>query len=128
MLAYPMLSDKLATTVPSFCVIKGKELAAKRFHDAYEDAVLEPDLLMIYTDGSKSSKGTVLAWTTEECGMTEAVRAFAPLSTWSIVECEIFAIIAVLRDIRLDFNGRISICSDCVPAIMCIAQMESEGE
>jgi len=50
MLTYTMLSDKIATTVATFCVTKGKELAAKRFHDAYEDAVLKPDLLMVYTD------------------------------------------------------------------------------
>jgi len=128
MLAYPMSSDKVATTLPTFCVAKGKELAVKEFHDAYEDAVLEPDLLMIYTDRSKSDKGTAVAWTIEECGMTEGARAFATPAVWSIVECEIFAIVAALRDIRLDFDGWISIFSDCIPAIMCIAQMESEGE
>jgi len=37
-------------------------------------------------------------------------------------------IIAALRDVPLDFNGRISIFSDCILAIMCSAQMESEGE
>jgi len=100
----------------------------KRFHDAYEDAVLEQDLLMIDTDGSKSSRGTAVAWTIEECGMTECVCAFATPSTWGIVVCEIFSIIAALRDVRLDFDGWISIFSDWVPAIMCIAQMESEGE
>jgi len=77
MLAYPMLSDKIATTVPSFNVSNGKELAARKFYAAYEDAVLVPDLLMIYTDGLKSDKGTVVAGTTEECGMTEGARAFA---------------------------------------------------
>jgi len=128
MLAYPMSSDKTATTVPSFNVSKGKELAVKRFYEANEDAVLIPNLLMIYTDGSKSDKGTAVAWTTEECGMTEGARAFATPSSWSIVECEIFAIIAPLRDVRLDFDGMIILFSDCIPAIMCIAQMEAEGE
>jgi len=52
-----MLSDKVATIVPSFNVSKGKELAARLFYDAYEEAVLIPDLLMIYTDGSKSDSG-----------------------------------------------------------------------
>jgi len=54
MLAYPMLSDKVATVVSSFNVFKGKELAARLFYEAYEKAVLIPDLLMIYTDGSNS--------------------------------------------------------------------------
>jgi len=128
MLAYPMLSDKVATVVQSFNVSKGKELAARLFYEAYKDAVLVPDLLMIYTDHSKNDKGTAVAWTTEECGMTEGARAFATPSTWSIVECEILAIIAALRDVRLDFDGKIIIFSDCIPAIMCIAQMEPEGE
>jgi len=128
MMAYPMSSDKTATTVPSFNVSEDKELAARKFYDAYEDAVLVPDLLLIYTDGSKSDKGTAVAWTTEECGMTEGARAFATPSTWSIVECEIFAIVAALRDVRLDFDGMIIIFSDCIPAIMCVARMESEGE
>jgi len=128
MLAYPMLSDKVATTVPSFNVSKGKELAARLFYEAYEEAVLIPDLIMIYTDGSKSDKGTVVAWTTEECGMTKGARAFATPSSWSIVECEIFAIIAALRDVHSEFHGVVIIVSDCIPAIMCIAQMESEGE
>jgi len=128
MLAYPMLSDKVATTVPSFNVSKGKELAARLFYDAYENAVLIPDLLLICTDGSKSDKGTAVAWTTEECRMTEGARAFARPSTWSIVECEIFTIVTALGDVRLHFNGMIIIFSDCIPAIMCIAQMEPEGE
>ena len=83
---------------------------------------------MIYIDGSKSDKGTAVAWTTEECGMTEGAKAVATPSTWSIVECETFAIIAALRDIHSEFHGRVSIFSDCVPAIMCIAHMDSEGE
>jgi len=128
MLAYPMSSDKTATTVPSFNVSRGKELAARLFYEAYEEAVLIPDLLLIYTDGSKSDKGTAVAWTTEEGGMTEGARAFATPPSWSIVECEIFAIIAALRDVRSDFHGMIIIFSDCIPAIMCIAQMEPEGE
>jgi len=128
MVAYPMSSDKTATTVPSFNVSEDKELAARKFYDAYEDAVLVPDLLLIYTNGSKCDKGTAVAWTTEECGMTEGARAFATPSAWSIVECEIFAIIAALRDVRLDFDGMIIIFSDCIPAIACIAQMEPEGE
>jgi len=128
MLAYPMLSDKVATTVPSFNVLRGKELAARLFYEAYEDAVLVPDLLMIYTDGSKSHKGTAVVWMTEECGMMEGARAFATPSTWSIVEFEIFAIVAALRDVRLEFGGMIISFSDCIPAIMCIAQMEPEGE
>jgi len=128
MLAYPMLSDEMRTTVPSFNVSKGKELAARLFYEAYEDAVLIPDLLMIYSNGSKNDKGTAVAWTTEECGMTEGARAFATPSRWSIVECEIFAIIAALRDVRLAFDGMVIIFSDCIPAIMCIAQIEPEGE
>jgi len=128
MMAYPMLSEKIVTTVPSFNVSKGKELATRLFYEAYEDAVLVPDLLMIYTDGSKSDKGTAVAWTTEECGMTEGAKAFATPSIWSIVESEIFAIIAALRDVGSEFHGIIIIFSDCIPAIMCIAQMEPEGE
>jgi len=128
MLAYPMLSDKIATTVPSFNVSKGKELAAWLFYEAYEAAVLIPDLLMIYTDGSKSDKGTAVAWTTEECGMTEGAKAFATPSSWSILECEIFAIIAALRDVHSEYRGMVIIFSDCIPAITCIAQMEPEGE
>jgi len=81
MMAYPMLSDKIATTVPSLNVSKGKELAARLFYEAHENAVLVPDLLMINTDGSKSNKGTAVAWTTEECGMTEGARALATPST-----------------------------------------------
>jgi len=81
MLAYPMSSDEVATTVPTFCVTKGKELAAKQFHEAYEDTVLVPDLLMIYTDGSKSNEGTAVAWMTEECGMTVGPKGFATPST-----------------------------------------------
>jgi len=54
---------------------------------------------MIYTDGSQSAKGTVVAWTTEECGMTAGAIAFATPFTWSIVECEIFAIVMALRDV-----------------------------
>jgi len=83
---------------------------------------------MIYTDGSKSDKGTAVAWTTEECGMTEGARAFGTTSSWSIVECEMFAILAALRDVRSDFHGMVIIFSDCIPAIMCIAHMEPEGE
>jgi len=128
MLAYPMLSEEVATTVPSFNVSKGKELAKRLFYEAYEDAVLIPDLLMIYTDGSKCDRGTAVAWTTEECGMTEGAKAFATPPTWSIVECEIFAIIAALRDVHSDYHGMIIIFSDCIPAIMCIAQMVPEGE
>jgi len=60
--------------------------------------------------------------------MTEGAKAFATPSTGSIVEREIFAIVAGLRDIRSDFHGRVDIFSDCVPAIRCIAPMESEGE
>jgi len=60
--------------------------------------------------------------------MTEGARAFATPLTWRIVECKIFAIMAALRDVRLDFSTRISIFSDCIPAIMCIAQMKPEGE
>jgi len=128
MLAYAMLSDKVATTVPSFNILRGKELAAKLFYEAYEYAVLVPDLLMIYTDGSKSDKGTAVLWTTEECGMTEGARAFATPATWSSVECEIFAIVAPLRDVRLEFGGIILVFSDCIPPIMCIAQMLPDGE
>jgi len=128
MLAYRMLSDKVATVVPSFNVSKGKELAARLFHEAYEEAVLIPDLLIIFTDCSKRDKGTAVAWTTEECGMTEGARAFATASSWSIMECEIFAIMAALRDVRSEFHGTIIIFSDCIPAIMCIEQMEPEGE
>jgi len=128
MLAYPMFSDKVAATVASFNVSKGKELAKRLFYEAYEDAVLIPDLLIIYTDGSKSDKGTAVAWTTEECGMPEGARAFATPCSWSIVECEIFAIVAALRDVRSDYHRIIIIFSDCIPAIMCIAKMEPEGE
>jgi len=60
--------------------------------------------------------------------MTGGARAFATPSTWSIVECEICAIITALRDVRLDFSGRICIFPNCIPAIMSIAQMGSEGE
>jgi len=60
--------------------------------------------------------------------MTEGARAFATPSSWSIVECEIFAVVAALRDVSLDFDGMIIIFSDCIPAIMCIARMEPEGE
>jgi len=127
-LAYPMLSDKIATTVPSFNVSKGKGLAARLFYKAYEDTVLIPDLLMIYTDGLKSNKGTAVTWTTEECGMTEGARAFATPSSWSIVECEAFAIVAALRDVRSEYHSMIMVFSDCILAIMCIAQMEREGE
>jgi len=128
MLAYPMSSDKSATTVPSFNVSKGKELAARLFYEAYEEAVLIPDLIVIYTDGSKSDKGTAVAWTTEECGMSEGARAFATPSSWSIVECEIFAIIATLRNIQSEFHGMIIIFSDCISAFTCIALMEPEGK
>jgi len=123
-----MLSDKVATTIPTFSVMNGKVLAKKQFYDAYEEAVLEPDLLIIYTDGSKSNEGTAVAWTTEEYGMTEGARPFATPSTWSIVECEIFAIVAALRDIRSEFHGKVNLFSNCVPAIMYIEQMESEGK
>ena len=44
------------------------------------------------------------------------------------MECEIFAIIAAMRDVRLDYSGMIIIFSDCIPAIKCIAQMEPKGE
>jgi len=44
------------------------------------------------------------------------------------VEFEIFAIIAALRDVRLDFEGILIVFSDCIPAIMCIAQIEPEHE
>ena len=44
------------------------------------------------------------------------------------MECEIFTIIAALRDVCSDFHGRVSIFANCAPAIMCIAQIESEGE
>jgi len=118
MLAYPILSDKVATVVLSFNVSKGKELTARRFYEAYEVAVLVPDLLMSYIDGSKSDKGTAVAWTSEECGMTEGARAFATPSTWSIVKCEIFAIVTALRDLGLQFHGMIIIFSDCLPAII----------
>ena len=111
-----------------FNVSRGKDVATRLFYEAYEDAVLIPDLLLIYTDGLKGDKGTAVAWTTEESGMTEGARAFATPSTWSIVECEIFAIVAALRDVRLDFDGMVIIFSDCIPAIMCIAQMEPVGE
>ena len=67
---------------------------------------------MIYTDGLKSSNGIVVAWTTEECGMTEGARAFATPSTWSIVKCEILAIIAALRDVCSEYHGMIIIYSD----------------
>jgi len=128
MLAYPMLSDKGATTVPSFNVSRGKELAAKLFYDVYEAAVLVPDLLLSYTDGSKSDKGTAVAWTTEECGMSEGAKAFATPSSWSIVECEIFAIIAALRDVHSEYHGIVIIFSDCIPAITFIAQRELQSE
>jgi len=128
MLAYAMSSDKVTTTVPSFNVSKGKELATRLFYEAYEPAVLIPDLLLIYTAGSKSDKGTAVAWTTEECGMTEGAKAFATPSSWSIVECEIFAIIAALRDVSSEYHGMVIIFSDCIPAIICIAQMEPEDE
>jgi len=83
---------------------------------------------MVYVDGLKSNKGTAVAWTTEECVMTEGARAFATHSSWSIVACEIFAFIAALRDVRSDYHGMIIIFSDCITAIMCIGQMEPEGE
>jgi len=44
------------------------------------------------------------------------------------VECEIFGIVATLRDVRSDYHGMIIVFSDCIPAILCIAEMESEGE
>jgi len=44
------------------------------------------------------------------------------------VECEIFAVIAALRDVHSEYRGMIIIFSDCISAIMCIAQMEPEGE
>jgi len=128
MLAYPMSSDEIVTTVPTVCITKRKDLAVRQFHTAYEDAVLEQDLLMVFTDGLKSGKGMAVAWTTEEYGMTEGTSEFATPSTWSVVECEIFAIVAALRDIRSEFHGRVDIYSDCVPVIMCIAHMESTGE
>jgi len=60
--------------------------------------------------------------------MMEGAKAFATPSSWSIVECEIFAIVAVLRDVHSQYHGMLIIFSDCIPAIMCIAQMEPEGE
>jgi len=72
-----MMSGKVATTVPTFCITKGKKLAVRQFQEAYEDAFLKPDLLMIYKDGPPSEKGTAVAWMTKECGMTEGSRAFA---------------------------------------------------
>ena len=112
MLAYKMTSNETATMTATVHVTKGKDLAEKQSRAAYEDAVLEPDLLMVYTDGSKSGKRTAVAWTTEECGITEGAKVFATPSTWSIVECEIFAIVAALHDIRSEFHDKGDIFSD----------------
>jgi len=127
MLAYPMWSDKSAATVPSFNVSKGKELAARLFYEAYKVAVLVPDLLMVYTDGSQSDKGTAVPCTTEESGMTEGARAFGTPSTSTIVECETFAIIAALRDVKSEFHSRIIIFSDWIPAITCCNMCTCSG-
>ena len=55
-------------------------------------------------------------------------KVFATPSTWSIVVCEIFAIIASLRDIPSIFDGHVQIFSHSIPAILVIGNVELDGE
>ena len=126
--AYPMSSDKTMTTHPSTCIRKGKELAAAGHYTDWDNSVLDPRKLLIYTDGSKSGKGTAVSWTVCEGGLMDGSKAFATPGTWSIVECEIFAIIASLRDVPSAFDGHVQIYSDCIPAILAVGNMEPECE
>ena len=90
--------------------------------------MLDQYRILIYTDGSKNPSGTAVSWTMFEGGLTEGARVLATPAGWSIVECELFAIVASLRDIPFAFSGDVQVYSDCVPAILAIENMEPEGE
>jgi len=122
-----MWSDKMTTTIPTFTITQREEQGARQFRSEYEEIIQELDTISVFTDGSKTHKGTAVTGAMEECGMTEGGKAFATPTTGSIVEWEICAVFAALRDVDQRFHGRILVFMDCIAGIRCNVKIESEG-
>src|SRR5207302_10806318 len=107
---------------------KGKEVTAARHQLLFRELSSSSDLV-VYTDGSKSSEGAGVAWAVFVRGKVTGAGGCAVPSSWSIVECELFAVVCALRACCGTAKGRpVHLFLDCVPALILIEHMMSEGD
>src|SRR5207302_10339782 len=83
----------------------------------------------VYTDGSNSSEGAGVAWAVFVRGKVTEAGGYAVPSFRSIVVCELFALVSALRACRSSARGGpVHLFLDCVPALILIENMMSDGD
>src|SRR5207302_813883 len=128
MVAHWQTSEKVLDQRPRVMVGKGKEVMAARHRLLFKELSSSSDLV-VYTDRSKSSEGAGVAWTVFVRGQVTGAGGCAVPSSWSIVECELFAAVCALRACRSSARGRpVHLFLDCVPALILIENMMSDGD
>src|SRR5207237_2495839 len=68
-------------------------------------------------------------WVVFVRGLVTGAGGCAVPSSWSIVECELFAVVCALRACRDSARGKpLHVFLDCVPALILIENMMSDGD
>ena len=122
--AYPQFSAKELTRTPTVTVGPDKDIVCAADKDMLETWAGDPGII-VYPDGSKNPSGgrASVAWVTFEVGIAGVPYGISVLPSWSIVECELFAMLGGLRSILSTYAGTVHVYSDCVPALRMIDAM-----
>jgi len=108
--------------------IRGGKVEAVIMHNVgYEDWVVQDDLL-IYTDTSKADGGTGMAYVVFEWGMAVKRWGCRTPSHWDVLECELFAILDVIRRWAGRWRHHVRILTDSRTSLVMLGKADREGE
>jgi len=93
-------SDAVLPRPPIVRVADTKE-AAKRVHDLEYTDWIAPRQKVVHSDGSKDTTGTAAAWVVFTDGAITITDGCVLPPAFSIVECELFAILAAMRALAI---------------------------
>src|SRR5437879_4975922 len=128
MVVHRQTSERVLDQCPRVMVGKGKEVMAARHRLLFKELSSSSDLV-VYTDGSKTSEGAGVAWAVFVRGNVTGAGGCAVPRSWSIVECELFAVVCALRACRGTAKGKpVHLFLDCMPALILIENMMSDGD
>src|SRR5437879_11051081 len=95
MVVHRQTSERVLDQCPRVMVGKGKEVMAARHRLLFKELSSSSDLV-VYTDGSKTTEGAGVAWAVFVKGTVTGAGGCAVQYSWSIVECDVLAIVLAL--------------------------------
>jgi len=125
-LRHRVSSDAVRCTTRRFDLCIDKASSMSWHTKGFEDWVLTDELL-VYTDGSKSAGGCGVSWVGFERGLELGRCGKAAPPSWSVVECELAAVLGALRMCAGSYTS-VRVLLDCRPAVMLLDKMMCDGD